>query len=46
MPLSLEIDIKLCQNYTKAHIHMWDKVYELKFLTDHIQQIWNMSTRT
>jgi len=25
---------------------MWDKVYELKFLTDHIQQIWNMSTRT
>ena len=39
MPLSREIDIKLCQNDTKTLCKIWKILYKL--LTDHIQQICN-----
>ena len=39
MFLSREIDIKLCQRYTKTHI--WEMWFKNEVLTDHIQQIRN-----
>ena len=42
MFLSREIDIKLCQNYTKTHIYIQFCI-EIVGLTDHIQQICNQS---
>ena len=43
MFLSREIDIKLCQNYTKTYLYMKDVVYVSQYKTDHIQQIHNQS---
>ena len=41
MFLSREIDIKLCQIYTKSYIYQIS--YKIRSITDHIQQICNQS---